>query len=331
MMKEIQKMDQHDKDTDDIKYNEEIQQQIKELNKKLLEKTKEVDSTYEEHNKKRNELVEMQNKKQKIEQRITEIEKLQMQNENELKNIEIEIQKYKDGEEKKEENIKWEKEEEKYKIQIEEENSKKTEKEEARVRERIKKEKLREERKKRKERKETKEKKMDEREIIKKIEGMSRGIPNMIIKNTIPEIEEKTNAILAMFVDFTIGIEYNTKGVEITIKSNSKHSRKTYCGSERFVISTAIRLALTEITQQSRPNFMIIDEGISSLDAEKRSNIRELLEYLSGRFDFVMIMTHIDSIKSEVDEVLEIRRRGRNSYINNTGVKEKKKLKYKVV
>jgi DNA repair protein SbcC/Rad50 len=77
-------------------------------------------------------------------------------------------------------------------------------------------------------------------------------------------------------------------------------------GMEKFISSLAIRVALINISNLPRPNFIIFDEGWGTLDSNHISEVKLLFDFLKNHFDFVLIISHIDSIKDLVDNLLEI-------------------------
>jgi DNA repair exonuclease SbcCD ATPase subunit len=75
---------------------------------------------------------------------------------------------------------------------------------------------------------------------------------------------------------------------------------------EKFVSSLAIRTALIGISTLPRPNFMAIDEGFGALDQGNLGSMFIFFDYLKTQFKFVMIISHIDSMRDVVDKHLEI-------------------------
>jgi DNA repair exonuclease SbcCD ATPase subunit len=77
-------------------------------------------------------------------------------------------------------------------------------------------------------------------------------------------------------------------------------------GMERFISSLAIRIALINISALPRPNFIAIDEGWGSLDAEHISSVVNLFEYFKHKFDFSIIISHVDSMRDMVNSLISI-------------------------
>jgi len=77
-------------------------------------------------------------------------------------------------------------------------------------------------------------------------------------------------------------------------------------GMEKFIASLAIRIALINVSALPRPNFIAIDEGWGSLDAEHISAVVNLFEYFRTKFDFSIIISHVDSMRDMVDNLIEV-------------------------
>jgi exonuclease SbcC len=78
-------------------------------------------------------------------------------------------------------------------------------------------------------------------------------------------------------------------------------------GFEKFVSGLAIRIALTSISNIPHPNFMVIDEGWGTMDAENLSKVQTLLSFLKSKFDFIIVISHLDALRDMVDHQMEIK------------------------
>jgi exonuclease SbcC len=92
-------------------------------------------------------------------------------------------------------------------------------------------------------------------------------------------------------------VNYETKGrwpIEMT------------SGFERFVVSIAIRVALSNISNLPRTTFLAIDEGFGSIDGHNLPSMYPLFVYLKSHFEFLMVISHLDSLKDMVDKQIEV-------------------------
>ena len=86
-------------------------------------------------------------------------------------------------------------------------------------------------------------------------------------------------------------------------------------GFQRFVISLALRMSLYSNTKCDQ---LFIDEGFTACDKQNLSLVPEFLKNLLNTFSGVIIMSHIDIIKDNMDIVanIEYNKNNKTSYIN---------------
>jgi exonuclease SbcC len=53
-------------------------------------------------------------------------------------------------------------------------------------------------------------------------------------------------------------------------------------------------------------SLLVLDEVFGSLDDERRQHVIELLRHLHDRFEQVIVITHIDSVRDGLDRVLTV-------------------------
>ncbi|HEY0868020.1 MAG TPA: SMC family ATPase [Fimbriimonas sp.] len=82
-------------------------------------------------------------------------------------------------------------------------------------------------------------------------------------------------------------------------------------GGEEDVVALALRLALSELIQerQGRPmSLLILDEVFGSLDADRRQAVLDRLTALKGRFQQILVISHIEEINQVADQCLYLAR-----------------------
>ena len=134
------------------------------------------------------------------------------------------------------------------------------------------------------------------------------GIPYELIARAIPAIQREVNHVLEnMMAGFHLELEMKDKMIDAFIcYGEDKWNLELSSGMERFVSSLAIRIGLINVSTLPRPNFIIVDEGFGSLDSENIANMEGAFNYLKTQFDFVMIITHLDTIKDYMDMLIPI-------------------------
>jgi exonuclease SbcC len=153
------------------------------------------------------------------------------------------------------------------------------------------------------------------------------GVPNMLLKKFVPNVQNQVNEILATVCDFVIEIECKDKNIELYIIKNfkedveddqKKYSVQTACGFEKSIINIAVRIVVSKLTCLSKPNIFVVDEMLSTMDDNNKNNISSLFEYLKTQFDIVIIISHLDEIKSSVDKIIQLSKQNNYSRVNNT-------------
>jgi DNA repair exonuclease SbcCD ATPase subunit/DNA repair exonuclease SbcCD nuclease subunit len=145
------------------------------------------------------------------------------------------------------------------------------------------------------------------------------GVPYRIISDAIPKIEQEVNNILSHIVEFTMGIETDGKNVNVYIKYEDRKWPLELCsGMEKFISGLALRVALINVSSLPRPNFLVVDEGFSALDAANIPMMHSLFDYLKTNFEFIIIISHLDAMRDMVDKQLEIKKENGFSKIDNT-------------
>ena len=135
------------------------------------------------------------------------------------------------------------------------------------------------------------------------------GVSYELIEKALPMIEGEVNNILAQIVEFGMQLEMDGKNINaFLVYGDNKWSLEMCSGMERFISGLAIRVALINICNLPRPNFLVIDEGFGTLDSENLQSLFMLFTYLKTQFDFVMIISHIDSMRDVVDGLIEIKK-----------------------
>lgn len=125
------------------------------------------------------------------------------------------------------------------------------------------------------------------------------GLPKLVMQNLLPQLQNNVNNIISNFCNFTMKIELINDDIEIYIVKNKQSIIIEMCSvSEKFIIDIAIRIFFSKMTKLSRPLFMIIDEGFTSFDENRIISTKTIFDYLTTQYKFVLIISHLDRLKS---------------------------------
>lgn len=145
------------------------------------------------------------------------------------------------------------------------------------------------------------------------------GIPALIIENAVPQLERIANEILGQmskgkhYVRFETQRELKSRAglsetLDIMIGDwTAERPYETFSGGEQLRIDYAIRFALAELLAQragSKVEWLTIDEGLGSQDAEHRALVLEAIKSVAGRFRRVLVITHIEDAQAAFDQVI---------------------------
>ena len=177
---------------------------------------------------------------------------------------------------------------------------------------------------------------------IKKALDKNGLVDTLLSKNIIPHLQKSINSILADVGHYQVDIQYKNQSVNIykkgntNVNSNVNSNARTLSvvmnsGYETYLLDLIFRLALVQINNHIKTNFLIIDEGINSCDPEHKNNIKELLEFMRGYYSWILIISHDEYIKSFYDMNISINNVGDGSNITNVDKKIAKRRTIKIL
>ena len=133
-----------------------------------------------------------------------------------------------------------------------------------------------------------------------------RGALNTALR---PELSELATSFLRELLDsrtaeLELDERYNVSVLEDGI------AKPVLSGGEEDLANLVLRLAVSQmIAERSGQAFslLILDEVFGSLDEMRRFNVVELLRALGDRFEQVILITHIESVREGLDQVISVR------------------------
>lgn len=152
---------------------------------------------------------------------------------------------------------------------------------------------------------------------INNIIETKNGLVNHIMNNIVlVQLESKVNKILNLLTDFTVQLEYNNKRIIVyKIEDEQKIKASNLCGFERFICNMVFRLVFNQINCKVKCDFLIIDEGFSCCDQDNLIKLRSLFDFIRQKYKWCLVITHLEMIKDNFDEMLNIEKIGGRSSI----------------
>ena len=134
------------------------------------------------------------------------------------------------------------------------------------------------------------------------------GIPLQIVKRKLPVINVEIANILQGITGFTVELTVDeSAGMDIILNyGDSKRVIECCSGMEKMMSSLAIRTALVRVSSLPKADVLIIDEGFGALDATNVEACTTLLRSLTKTFRLILIISHVDTVKDVVDNIIEI-------------------------
>lgn len=123
-----------------------------------------------------------------------------------------------------------------------------------------------------------------------------------------PELSELASAFLAELTDhryteLELDDQYNILVLE------DGQPKPVISGGEEDLANLVLRLAISQmIAERAGQSFslLVLDEVFGSLDEVRRANVVELLRRLQDRFEQVILITHIESVRDGLDRVISV-------------------------
>lgn len=164
---------------------------------------------------------------------------------------------------------------------------------------------------------EEKEKKFEKYEVYMNMTHRD-SIPLTILTDSLPLIETNINNILQDIAGFSVDLELDGDNIEFYINyGEDRWDVELISGMEKFVISLVFKIALTQISNLPKSNFLFIDEGFGVLDIDKFDSVINFLQDVKDMFDFVLVVSHIDKMRDRVDSLLDIQKIDGYSHLLN--------------
>jgi exonuclease SbcC len=124
-----------------------------------------------------------------------------------------------------------------------------------------------------------------------------------------PELSELASAFLSdltdgRYAELELDDSYNIIVLEEGVP------KPVISGGEEDLANLVLRLAISQMIAEraGQPfSLLILDEIFGSLDEARRANVLDLLRRLQGRFEQVILITHIEQVREGVDRVISVR------------------------
>jgi exonuclease SbcC len=124
-----------------------------------------------------------------------------------------------------------------------------------------------------------------------------------------PELSELASGFLSELTDGRYNELELDPGYSLVVHEDGI-PKPVISGGEEDLANLVLRLAISQMIAEraGQPlTLLVLDEIFGSLDEARRANVLELLRRLHDRFDQVILITHIDSVRDALDRVVTVR------------------------
>ena len=145
----------------------------------------------------------------------------------------------------------------------------------------------------------------------------SNGIAFDVTRNKLPAINESISEVLANVTDFNIFFENSGNKLDIFIQHKDQEPRPLELGSgaEKTLAAMAIRIALLNVSNAPKSSILVMDEPATALDANNMEGFTRVFEMAREHFTTTLLITHIESLKDNVDKIITIEKRDGYAYV----------------
>lgn len=144
------------------------------------------------------------------------------------------------------------------------------------------------------------------------------GVQAQMVKDYLPKINGYISDLVSSFFDFSVELSLDPASGDLDIFFTDAISRRqieSCSGMEKMISAIAIRAALSRVSRLPKPSIFVIDEGFGALDENNLDMCAKLLSSLKMHFRNILIISHIDEIKDNVDHMIEITHERGKSYV----------------
>jgi exonuclease SbcC len=123
-----------------------------------------------------------------------------------------------------------------------------------------------------------------------------------------PELSEIASVFITELTDGRYNEIELDQNVDVTVLDDGEE-KPVISGGEEDLSNLVLRLAISQLIAERAGqtlNLLIFDEVFGGLDEQRRESVVRLLQRLQERFDQVVLITHIESIREGMDQVLRV-------------------------
>lgn len=144
------------------------------------------------------------------------------------------------------------------------------------------------------------------------------GISKMVLRNTLPIINNELNRLLGDVCDFRVEIVMNDKNdIDFLLIRDDVITRLSAAsGLEKTQASLALRVVLGSLSKLSKPPFILLDEVLGTVAKENYDDMKRLYDKISEYYDYILHITHISDITDWHNTIITVKKENNISNIH---------------
>lgn len=123
-----------------------------------------------------------------------------------------------------------------------------------------------------------------------------------------PELAELASAFLSDITDGRYNALEIDENYNVLVLEDGEE-KPVISGGEEDVANLVLRIAISQMIAEragQKLSALFLDEVFGSLDVERRENVIQLLQKLNDRFEQVILITHIETVREGLDHVIRL-------------------------
>lgn len=136
------------------------------------------------------------------------------------------------------------------------------------------------------------------------------GISKIVLKNTLPIINNEINRLLNGATDFNVEVSMNTKNdVDFwLIRDGVKTRLSGSSGLERTQAALALRVVLGNMSRLCKPDFVLLDEVLGGVAKENYDDMKRLYDKIVKNFRFILHICHLPEWVDYHDSIVTVQK-----------------------
>ena len=136
------------------------------------------------------------------------------------------------------------------------------------------------------------------------------GISKIVLKNTLPIINNEINRLLNGVTDFDVEVAMNAKNdVDFwLIRDGVKTRLSGSSGFERTQAALALRVVLGNMSRLCKPDFVLLDEVLGGVAKENYDDMKKLYDKIVNNFRFILHICHLPEWVDYHDSIVTVQK-----------------------